>query len=502
MNSQNIFQSPSADIPEIERLKAEILLLKAEVQHLKLSQSDQKTKSDNKNAENEALIAQNQELHRELQTAKAANDALVPMQEQYEARCFAIQMFRLFLNTLQLSQEILEKLFPDDPTVRASAFGSTIRKIFEFMTQPLLPSIFFDSGDSINIKLHTGIDQFMEFSKAFTKFIYSSKMKLPGCDFFVCSINEPRKVQRIFSSDGSTVYEFVKFVVSFYCWNTRKIYKIVFSCDHGRTFPEEDFDVNSLVFDAIRGFSSLVNGSSVPVLKIIMGIMNRRAQWTRLPNAHFSGILRVLELRKTYVLHGCPFITSTDFCPFSQDTSNYALKFSDCRCSTNLSVSIGMLCDFLKRNTDSPLRCPFCKEILPNLVHESDCDPASFSFDLSCIEATNVLKQNRLKRLQEKGRSFPKIFGLDKKPSSELDEIKENLLSSVKVCYPRSHLPDLQGLSKESVQLFFHSNPGEDSDPEPEPESDDDQSDLEDQEDWEYWQDWVESEAHADQSDD
>jgi hypothetical protein len=124
-------------------------------------------------------------------------------------------MFRLVLNTLQLSQEILEKLFPDDPTVRASAFGSTIRKMFEFVTE-LLPSIFFDSGDSIDIKLHTGIDQFMEFSKAFAKIIYASKMKLPGCDFIVCSINEPRKVQRIFSSDGSRVYEFVKFVVSFY----------------------------------------------------------------------------------------------------------------------------------------------------------------------------------------------------------------------------------------------------------------------------------------------
>ena len=494
MNSQNPIQLKSADTAEIEMLKAQILSLKAQVDALKFSELDQKAK-------NEALVVQNQELHRELQTAKAANDALAPMQEQYEARYFAIQMFRLVLNTLQLSQEILEKLFPDDPTVRASAFGSTIRKMFEFVTE-LLPSIFFDSGDSIDIKLHTGIDQFMEFSKAFAKIIYASKMKLPGCDLIVCSINEPRKVQRIFSSDGSRVYEFVKFVVSFYCRNTRKKYKIVFSCDHGRTFPEEDFDVNSLVFDAIRGFSSLVNGSSVPVLQIIMGIMNRRAQWTRLPNAHFSGILRVLELRKTYVLHGCPFVTSTDFCPFSQDNSNYALEFSGCRCGINRSISIGMLCNFLKNNKDNSLRCPFCKEILPNLAHESDCDPASCSFDLSCIEAANVLKQNRLKKLQEEGRSIPRISGLDKKPSSELDEIKENLLSSVKVCYPRSYVPDLQDLSEESAQLFFHSNPGEYSDPEPEPESDDDQSDLEDQEDWQYWQDWVEPEAHADQSGD
>jgi hypothetical protein len=76
MNSQNPIQLKSADTAEIEMLKAQILSLKAQVDALKFSELDQKAK-------NEALVVQNQELHRELQTAKAANDALAPMQEQY-----------------------------------------------------------------------------------------------------------------------------------------------------------------------------------------------------------------------------------------------------------------------------------------------------------------------------------------------------------------------------------------------------------------------------------
>ena len=249
--------------------------------------------------------------------------------------------------------------------------------------------------------------------------------------------------------------------------------------------------MNSLTFDSIRGFSSLVNGSFVSVLEIIMEIMNQRAQWTRLPDAHFSGIRRVLELRKRYIIYGCPFVTSTPFCPFSQEKSKYALEFSGCRCGIDRSISIGMICGFLKSNPNSPLRCPFCKKILPNLTHEPDCDPASKSFDLSCIKAANFLNKCELERLQEEVRSIPRIFGLDVRPPTELDEIKQRLMSSKKVCHRWSHLPELPELREGKALLFFRSNPDEDSDPEPEPESDDDdQSDL---------GDWVEPDSVDDQ---
>ena len=493
MNSQIFIQPPIASIVMLLlaccfflcAAAAYTLKLKAENKALKLAESVQKTRANDFEAKSKALLVENQKLHQELLTVKEQNDL----------KRLAIQMFCLLFNTLQLSQQILENLFSNDPTVRASASGPMIRKMFEFVTHLLLPSNFLDSGNSIDIILHTGINQFMEFSIAFAKFIYASNMELPGCDFIVCSISEPKKAKRKFSSDGSRVYEFVKFEVSFYCRNTRKTFKIVFSCDHGRTFPQEDFVVNSLTFDSIRGFSSLVNGSPVPVLQIIMGIINQRAQWTRLPDAHFSGIRRVLELR-SYVLHGCPFVTSTDFCPFSQEKSKYALEFSGCRCGIDRSISIGMICGFLKSNPNSPLRCPFCKEILPNLTHEPDCDPASKSFDLSCIEDANFLRTHELRRLQEEGRSIRRIFGVHEILHSELRETIKELAFSEKVFNRRSHLPDLPNLSEDEEQLFFPLNSDEDSEPEPEPESeDDDQSDLGN---WRVWQDWIEPESDGD----
>ena len=485
MNSQIFFQLSSASIVMLLLACCCCLLaaaaytrkLKAEIKALKLAESVQKARF-------EALLEENQNLRQKLKTVQAANDALRPIQEQNDLKRLANQMFCLLFNTLQLSQEILENLFRNDPTVRASASGPMIRKMFEFVTHLLLPSNFFDSGDSIDIMVYTGINQFMEFSIAFAKFIYASNMELPGCYFIVCGMSKLKKVKRNFSSDGSRVYEAVIFVVSFYCRNTRKTFKIVFSCDHGRTFPQEDFNVNSFTFDSIRGFSSLVNGSFVSVLEIIMEIMNQRAQWTRLPDAHFSGICRVLELRKRYIIYGCPFVTSTPFCPFSQDYSKYALEFSGCRCGIDRSISIGMICGFLKSNPYSPLRCPFCKKILPNLTHEPDCDPASKSFDLSCIEDANFLRTLELRRLQEEGRSIRRIFGVHESLHSELRETIKELAFSQKVFKRRSHLPDLPNLSEDEARLFFRSNPDEDSDPEPEPESDDDdQSDLED---WQY----------------
>jgi hypothetical protein len=156
-------------------------------------------------------------------------------------------------------------------------------------------------------------------------------------------------------------------------------------------------------------------------------------------------------------------------------------------------------------NPDSPLRCPFCKDVLQNLTHEPDCDPASVPFDLSCIEHANVLKPDELLVLQEHARSISRVFGLVESLPSELDElyeIKRKLSSFSKVWHRGSRLEDLPDLSADDAALFFPHNPDGDSDPEPEPESDDDdydqadqdvqddQADQADQADWDYEDDY------------
>ena len=476
---------------EIKRLRDQILWLRAEVEVLKFSDSVQKTKAADSEAKYKALVVENQRVLDELQTIKAVNASLAPMQEQHDIRLFSTQMFSLSFQILKLSQEILEKIFPDDQTVRATLFGPTLRKMFEFVLSHLLPSNFFDSSDSIDIKIHSGIDQFMEFAVALTKFIYAGEMGLPGCDFIVCGMDEPRKVQRVLSNDGTRVYEFVKFVISFYSRDTKKKYKIVFSCDAGHSFPQEDFDVNSLRFDAIRGFDAWLQGSQFPVLQIIMGIMKQRAQWYPLPDAHFSGFARVLALNG-YFRHGCLFVSRTDFCPFLQDKTKYALEFSGCRCGMDRYISIRMLVGFKNSNPDRPLLCPFCNENLPNLTHEIDRPP--IVFDLSCIDHANDLKQDELKALQEDGRSQSRIFGLVESPESEIDQIEEDLDYLAKVRRCRSRLPDLPELPEDVEALFFPVNPDEDSDPEPETESDDDEEG--------YYQDDDQDDDQDDEDDD
>lgn len=484
-------QNPSA---EIDLLRSEILKLRAEIEALKFSESVKRTNAADFEAKYKALVTENNKVLLELQTIKAINASLAPMQEQNGIRLLATQMFSLSFQVLKLSQEILEKIFPDDQTVHATLFGPTLRKMFEFVSSHLLPSNFFDSSDSIDIKIHSGIDQFMEFAVALTKFIYDGKMGLPGCDFIVCGMVKPRKVQRVISNDRTRLYEFVKFVISFYSRDTKKIYRIVFSCDAGHSFPQEDFDVNSLSFDAIRGFDAWLQGSQFPVLQIIMGIMNQRAQWYPLPDAHFSEFARVLALNG-YFRHGCLFVTSTGFCPFSQDKAKYALEFSGCRCGIDRCISLGMVCGFLKSNPpNSPLRCPFCKENLPNLTHELDCP--QIVFDLSSIEDENVLKQDELKALQEDGRSQLRIFGLVKSPESEIDQIQKDLDDLAKVKRRWSRLPNLPKLPKDVEALFFRVNPDEESDPEPETESED----YDDEEN--YYQDDEEDDDQNDDHDD
>jgi len=486
---------------EITRLRAEIDRLRAELEALRFSESVQKGLVGNLQAELDVLKEQNDANLQELLDAKKKNESLVPMQQQQGTRRFATSLFSVCFSILQLSQEILVKLFPDDQTVHATVSGPTIRKMFESVTHSHLPLNFFDSGDSINIKVHTGIDQFMEFSLAFSRFIYAANMELPGSDFIVCDMKKPRKVKRVLSNDGQLVYEFVNFVVSFYCRNTRKKYKIVFSCDAGHSFPQEGFDVDSITFDAIRGFDARAQGSQIPVLQIIMGIVNRRAQWYREPNAHFSGFGRVLALLGTrmYVLHGCPFVSKTDFCPFLQGASKYALEFSGCSCNQDRIVSIGMFCEFLRSNPDSPLCCPFCKDVLQNLTHEPDCAPESF--DLSCIDHENVLNPGELLVLQEDGMSVPRIFGLAESPPSEIDEIRDQLSSFQKVRHRWSRLQPLPELSADDEALFFPHNPIEDSDAEPEPESDDDDDDQADQADYDDQDDRFDQDDQDDQAD-
>lgn len=481
-------------------MNSEIDLLKAQIAALKFSESVQKDRADRLEVECRKLSDENQKAMSELKDAKMRIDELVPMQEQNKVKRFVTSWFSTMFSILQLSQEILDKLFPSDQTVHATVIGTSMRKVFEFVTRSLLPLDFFNSKDSIDIKIHSSIDQFMEFAKAFAKFIYALEMQLPGNSvFIVCGMDEPKKVQRILSNDGHRVYEATKFVVSFYCRNTKRKHKLVFSCDTGFTFPQEDFDVNSITLDTVRGFDTCVHGPHIPILQIIMGIMNQRAQWNQLPNSHFSGLEKVLAMKGGYVLHGCPSVTKTDFCPLLQDKSKYALEFSGCKCNLDRCISIEMLLGFFKSERENhTLRCPFCKEILQNLAHEPDYDSSVF-FDLSCIDT--VLKTEELRNSQEDGRSIPRILGLNTSPLTEIEQIRESLASFAKVRHSWSILQDLPILSKDDAALFFPFNPDEESDPEPEAESDDDQDDQDDQEDLEDLEDHEYTDDQDDQDD-
>ena len=154
-------QRQSAAAAEIELLRDQILCLRAKVEALEFSESVQKTKADHFEAKYKDLFAKNKKVLQELQTIKAVNASLAPMQEQNGIRLLATQMFSLSFQILKLSQEILEKIFPHDQTVRATLFGPTLRKMFEFVLSHLLPSNFFDSSDSIDIKIHSGNRQNM-----------------------------------------------------------------------------------------------------------------------------------------------------------------------------------------------------------------------------------------------------------------------------------------------------------------------------------------------------
>jgi hypothetical protein len=301
----------------------------------------------------------------------------------------------------------------------------------------------------------------LEFARAFATYIYHNEMVLPGTDFIVTGLEKPRMCQKSVSSDGSRVIECAKFLVTFYDRETKKVFRLDFSCDAGYNPTLVDFDVNALTLSS-RGFEALVKGNQVPVLEIIRKIMARKANWCVDPDWHPSAIGRVMKMfSQCYLLYGCPSISETEFCPLLQGGSDHSLEFSGCNCATSsgesmeVTLSLEMLCGYLTtRRNQGPVKCPLCRGNFTELTHEMDRDVVA-PFDLSSIGI--LPPDDVLRELQERSRSFVRIFGLVEEPS-EYKDLMKRFLALANVQDPQqSYLPgDLSGLPQDA-QIFFRS---------------------------------------------
>jgi hypothetical protein len=486
MNSQNIFQSASADTAEIERLKAEILFLKAEVEDLKLSESVKMK------AENEALIAQNARLRMELEVYKFSEHAQKTLATEQKAQTQALieeveklnaevgrleqqsnqqsqmlvsltafaQKRRLHselciacINILEVSQKILERIFPDDRTVFVEAAGDILRIMFEGSLQQ--GSDFLnDRFDTIEFIVHAHVTEFMKFCKAMAIFFYSSCIKVPGTDFIVTAICKPRRERRFFTKDEFRFYERMLFEVKFFCIDTRRNFKFHFSCDAGNFFPEPNFSVNCLSFSEKYGFrvkspAESYSAESYSVLKILRCIIDHKAEWIELIPHHLSILGKIMEfkLSERYTLSGIPWL-ERDECPISFDMET-CLEYSGCGCSTcgcpmsrKLSLTTVLGIFVANRSNQGGLICPFCREELIYCTYQVAND--NRSIDVSCIDV--VPSAEEIKFHQDYAQSIESIYG---KAESSLSTDMEELICSF------TKLLEVQGQAR-SLPIFKH----------------------------------------------
>jgi hypothetical protein len=294
-------------------------------------------------------------------------------------------------------------------------------------------------------------------------------MLLPGTSFIVTAMEPVRGRSEFRSCDNTRVYTSYVFIVRFYDKNSQRSFVLQFECDAGNWCPEEDFDVNILEFHATRGLSAMLNGRMVPVLSIIRAICQKSAQWNIIPDAHFSSLKNLLSMRSDmYSLHGCPCIVETDTCPFSFESSKFALEFTGCNCVPHeRKFSMEMLSERSKSNLGN-LNCPFCKVGFPYVTYEPNRPQDQFSFDLSCL---NQVLSPEIKRLQSEAQAsvVKMVF------RSESDDLNAELLSrklsnACKAPFPKRFRPRRDPL--ESL-LFFKSESDDESDYESEDESED-----------------------------
>jgi len=381
-------------------------------------------------------------------------------------------LFRMCFTVLDLGQHILEELFPNGGSC-ISMLGPVLRKMFEYMVHSDLPFGFLRSGFCFTFKVHSSFSDFQIFARAFARYIYANQMLLPGTSFIVTAMEPVRGVAKFRSRDNIRVYTSYVFVVRFYDKNSQRSYVLQFKCDAGAWCPEEDFDVNILEFHATRGLSAILNGRMVPVLSIIRAICEKSAQWSIISDAHFSSLKNLLSMRSgaMYSLHGCPYIVETDTCPFSFESSKFALEFTGCNCVPHeRKFSMEMLCERSKSDLTS-LKCPFCKVVFPYLTYKPSRPQDQFSFDLSCLDEE---LSPEIKRLQSEAlASVVKMVFQSDNLDAEL--LSEKLLNACKAPFPKRCRPRRDD-PLDSL-LFFKSESDDESDDESEDESEDESDD-------------------------
>lgn len=401
------------------------------------------------------LRVENQAL---LNEVKHLNNELKYMEDMH--RLFT-DLFRMCFTVLDLGQQILEELFPNGGSC-ISMLGPVLRKMFEYLMHSDLPPGFIQSGFCFTFKVHSSFADFQIFARAFARYIYGNKMVLPGTSFIVTAIEPLRGRAEFRSRDQIRVYTSYIFVVRFYDKNSKRSFVLQFECDTGDWCPEENFDVDLLEFHATRGLSAMVDGRTVPALLIIRAICEKSAKWNFRPEAHFSSLKNLISMiSEMYSLRDCPCIVATDTCPFSFESSRFALEFSGCACTQERRISIEMLCQRLKSDPLSSLKCPFCKTIFPFLTYEPSRPQDRFSFDLSCLD--EELRPEKLRELQSDAQAS--VVKIDfESTDDEATLLLKQLFDIGKAPFPNHRrIPrDLDELS-----LFFGEESDDESDDEP-----------------------------------
>lgn len=407
--------------------------------------------------------AKNARLSEELEHLRAENRAL---REKVEDRDGVVKynlnihnmslFFRFYFLVTMASQAICKEIFADDESVCVVAYGSMLRKMFEFLTTPGHPSKFFEVRD-FDFKIQCSRSQFLLFVRAFASFIYTHEMKFPGTDFVIVGIEKPIVHRSVISRDNHVI-ERMKFIVSFFCQRTKKFYKLDFSCDDGSNPDILDFDVNALVLDK-KGIHAKRNGRDFPWLTVVRKIIDREAEWCMTDLWHISSIGRILKLSPFYRLFECPYICKTEFCAILQESSKWALLFSGCNCADvsgqerTVEMSVQGLLGFLemlkKQNQDiGNVQCPMCRGYYVTMVCTEELDKKP-QFDLSKL--FKFPEPPSLKTLQEKSLTYAQVLSIanpDKSEEGSYSDIIRGFLSL-------AHQPHLQQIPPGSNDPVF-----------------------------------------------
>ena len=396
-----------------------------------------------------------------------------------ERRKLQIELDIACINMLDVSQGILERLFPGDPTVRVEATGPILRMMFEGSLQHSEYLSVLELK-SIDFKVHAALDQFLELSRSLAIFIYNSNMEVTGTDLVVTAIHEPKRERRFLSEDDSRFYESLDFAFEFFCRDTKMTFKMKFSCDAGYSFPEPNFNVDCLTLSRNHGFQGMLPTGFCSLLSIFQCIIQRKADWKETSNAHLSSLGKIISMRPWYKLYGTPWFEDAE-CLIEQSETT-CMSLAGCGCSHRRSFSLRTMLGLFEANRHQDgngLKCPFCRKPITQCITEIGL--GDISIDVSCIDI--VPSDEEIRMHQEDALSFPIGFG-EPVPPRETDIESQELIDRF------AELALVKGVAR-SFAIFRGVKVEEDDKrfffPELHDEiiDEEDPEDLEDQGDWE-----------------